>query len=225
MNAHKCRRRKRSAQLFHFRHAEEFQVQDGKRSSKPLDGGAGFLTRLGNYEIPKLITQRCSEALRGNCISVCENYIDRPHGKPLLEMAEGGRLVASPVMMCCGRLNDSAPARCGTYVNGRAAALFGSVTRLRCRFEGLGLKLAIALQQNLNFPFSLLQFLAAGTGKFHALVEELQRVVERNVTLLQFGNNLFQPLEALFKSGFGYALAANSCEGATGVDACTVTAS
>src|SRR5208283_3546304 len=95
----------------------------------------------------------------------------------------------------------SAPPRCGTCSYGRATALFGSVARLRCRFEGLGLKLAIALQQNFNFAFGLLQFLAAGTGKFHALVKELQRVVERDVALLQIGNNLLQPLEALFKFG------------------------
>src|SRR5271166_5624734 len=120
---------------------------------------------------------------------------------PFWKWRKGGRLVASPVMMFDGRLNYSAPPRCGTCSYGRATALFGSVDRLRCRFEGLGLKLAIALQQDLDFAFGLLQFLAAGTGKFHALVKELQRVVERYVTLLQFGNNLFQPLEALFKLG------------------------
>src|SRR5271157_4292291 len=83
----------------------------------------------------------------------------------------------------------------------RAVALFGSVARLRCGLEGLRLKLAIPLQHDFNLAFGFLQLLAAGTGELHAFVEELQCLVQGDISLLQFGNDLFQPLEALFKFG------------------------
>src|SRR5271157_1033716 len=75
----------------------------------------------------------------------------------------------------------TSPVRYTRY--GRLAALFGSVARLRCGFEGLRLKLAIALQQDFDFAFGFLQFLAAGTGQLHALVKEFQRLVEGNISL------------------------------------------
>ena len=61
------------------------------------------------------------------------------------------------------------------------------------------MQLAISLQQDFHFAFGFLQFLAAGTGQFHALIEKLQRVIERDVALLKFGHDFFQPLERLFK--------------------------
>src|SRR5271167_1029924 len=104
-------------------------------------------------------------------------------------------------MMFGGRSNNSAPLRYGTFTLLSIRRTLPCVARLRCGFEGLWLKLAIALQQNFDFAFGFLQFLPAGTGKLHALVKELQRMLEGDITLLQFGNNLFQSLEALFKLG------------------------
>src|SRR5208337_204024 len=83
----------------------------------------------------------------------------------------------------------------------RAVALFGSIARLCCGLEGLRLKLAIPLQQDFNLAFGFFQLLAAGTGKLHALVKEVQCLVEGDVTFLQFCDDLFQSLEALFKLG------------------------
>src|ERR1039457_1133527 len=65
------------------------------------------------------------------------------------------------------------------------------------------MQLAISLQQDFHFAFGFLQFLAAGTGEFHALIEKFQRVIERDVPLLEFSHDFFQPLETLFKLGQG----------------------
>jgi len=61
------------------------------------------------------------------------------------------------------------------------------------------MQLAIALQQDFHFAFGFFQLLAAGTGKFHALIEKLQRAIERDVPLLEFSHDLFQSLERLFE--------------------------
>ena len=113
-------------------------------------------------------------------------------------MAEGAAK-ANPVMMFVD--NPTTPHQPGAapHSYGRAAALFGSVARLGCSFEGLRLQLAISLQQDLHFAFGFLQLLAAGTGKFHALIKKLQRVVKGDVSLLKFSYDFFQSLETLFE--------------------------
>jgi hypothetical protein len=69
----------------------------------------------------------------------------------------------------------------------------------RQRFEWFSLKLPVFLQQNFNFSFRLLQFIAAGGRKLHAFFEQCQRRLQRDFSLFQFLNNFLQPLEALFK--------------------------
>jgi hypothetical protein len=61
------------------------------------------------------------------------------------------------------------------------------------------MEFAIALQQDFHFAFGFFQLLAAGTGKFHALIEKLQRVIQGNISLFQFGHDFFQSLETLFE--------------------------
>jgi len=78
---------------------------------------------------------------------------------------------------------------------------FASVAGLGQRLEGLRLQLAIALQQNFHLAFGFFEFLAAGTGQFHALVKKLQRPVEGYVSLFQFSYDRFQTLERFLKLG------------------------
>src|ERR1035441_9752956 len=126
----------------------------------------------------------------------------RPIGLRLRRLPDAACHFASAGFPLCLRLP---PARCGAHSYGRVAALFGSVARLGCGFEGFRMQLAISLQQDFHFAFGFLQFLAAGTGKFHALIEKLQRAIERDVPLLEFGHDFFQSLERLFKLGQGQA--------------------
>jgi len=75
------------------------------------------------------------------------------------------------------------------------------VASLRNGVEGFRLKLAIALQQDLNLAFGFFQLLSAGGGKLYSFIEELQRLVERNVSFFQFAYDRFQSLKAILKLG------------------------
>src|SRR5260370_35013565 len=80
-----------------------------------------------------------------------------------------------------------------------------SVTALLAqRFLGRGLERfslesSVLLQQNLYFPFRILQLLPAGCGELHAFFEERQRFLQRNLAFLQFLHDLLEALEAFFK--------------------------
>jgi hypothetical protein len=76
---------------------------------------------------------------------------------------------------------------------------------MRLRFvrwvEGFRLQLAISLQQDFYLALGLFQFLAAGTRELHAFVEKLQCPIERDISLFQFRNDDFQPLETFLEFG------------------------
>jgi hypothetical protein len=65
--------------------------------------------------------------------------------------------------------------------------------------ERLGLDLAVLLQENFHFAFSILQLFSAGGGKLHSFFEKSQRFFQGYLTLFQFLNDLFQALNAFFK--------------------------
>lgn len=76
------------------------------------------------------------------------------------------------------------------------------------RLEGLGLKLAVLLEENFDFALGFLQFLAAGSGKLDTLLEQGESLLQGNVALFQFVYDLFQPLQALFKIRQDFSLSA-----------------
>jgi hypothetical protein len=65
--------------------------------------------------------------------------------------------------------------------------------------ERFGLNLAVLLEENFHLAFGILQLLPAGNGQLHSFFEERQRFFQGHLTLLQFLNDLFQALKALFK--------------------------
>src|SRR5208337_335478 len=71
----------------------------------------------------------------------------------------------------------------------------------RRRLKRLGLELPVLLQQDFYLAFSLFQLLAAGGREVHPFFKESERLFQRHISLFQFLNNFFQPLETLFKLG------------------------
>jgi hypothetical protein len=65
--------------------------------------------------------------------------------------------------------------------------------------ERFSLELSVLLEQNLYFPFRVLQLLPAGRGKLHAFFKEGQRLFQWNFALFQLQDYFLQPLKALFK--------------------------
>jgi hypothetical protein len=77
--------------------------------------------------------------------------------------------------------------------------LFATRWGLAQRFQRLGLKPPVLLQENLYFAFRLFQLLAASRGQLDPFLKELEGLLERHLTLFEFLDDFFQALEALFK--------------------------
>jgi hypothetical protein len=81
----------------------------------------------------------------------------------------------------------------------RPPRLFFGTDRIGQRFERLGVKLAVLLEQNFHFTLGVFEFFPAGTGKFHAFLEKRQGLFQGHIALFEFLNDLFQTLKAFFK--------------------------
>jgi hypothetical protein len=65
--------------------------------------------------------------------------------------------------------------------------------------ERFGLHFSALLEKDLYLAFGFLQLLTAVRGKLHSLLEQDQGILERYIAALQLLNDLFEPLDALFK--------------------------
>ena len=72
--------------------------------------------------------------------------------------------------------------------------------RTGCIFKASGCSLPFRFSRISTLP-SASSIPCGRTGKFHALIEKLQRVVEGNVSLFKFSHDFFQPLETSSNSG------------------------
>ena len=73
---------------------------------------------------------------------------------------------------------------------------------LLCRcFERLGLELAILLQKDFDLALGFLQLLTAVVGKLDSFLEQFKSLFEGYVPTLEFIDDFFQPLQAIFELG------------------------
>ena len=80
--------------------------------------------------------------------------------------------------------------------------------------NGSGCDLALLADQHFDARFGLFQLFAAGVAEAHAVLEELERALQRKIAGLQFLDDLFQFVEAGFEGqdgggwcgGIGHAL-------------------
>src|SRR5579872_5719406 len=74
-------------------------------------------------------------------------------------------------------------------------------TLLVLKLERFGLQPAVALHQDLDLRLRLVQLPAAIVRERHTLLEEADRIFERQVGALELGHDRLQALQALFEAG------------------------
>jgi hypothetical protein len=68
-------------------------------------------------------------------------------------------------------------------------------------FERFGLELTVLLKQNFDFALGFLELLAAAVGELNSLFEQFQSLFQSDVSTLQFIDDFFEPLQAIFELG------------------------
>jgi|SRR6266849_832156 len=171
--------RKVPFQGFNVLERRGFQVNDDSKRSMLSGGVAQIVERLDHLYGMKRVGERVGEHLGYFGIALEQNYIGGLHW--LL----GSRRVTTA-------------AKAPTEGNGKE---FGALRRsdLLLTVERFGLNFAVLFQENFHLAFGVFQLLPAGSGKLHSFFEERQRFFQGHFTLLQFLNDLFQALKALFK--------------------------
>jgi hypothetical protein len=135
----------------------------------------------------EMCPQPISQPLRGGLVSLRHHYSYALHDSTPLIFNGSGDGSDPKLRSYRARENGGIGAAFvkHTGADRKSATCFGA-------FEWLGLKLPILLQQDFHFAFCLFEFLPAGTGKLHSFLEQLQRVLERNVALLKFRHDCLQ---------------------------------
>lgn len=71
--------------------------------------------------------------------------------------------------------------------------------RIGCGLKGLCLQFSVLLEEDLYFPFGVLEFLPTIVGKLDAFFEKLQCLFKRNLSLFELVDDLLEALNAFFK--------------------------